>query len=787
MNGSAPFLDVRSFVAEEALSPAFEAFLPPSSPFLSLYETEMGGMVDPEADEYLLFLHELYDEEFDVALSNLVDEAAAIYEAQFPYEQEDPQSVGYQAERLLNQHFAPLVSESEALFTTLARELGQRDPASLSQGEIDTLVDRYQPSVELAPSFEEFWGKIKKIAKKAVNIAKKGISAAAKLGLGPILNKLKALIKPLLARVIQTAIGKLPPNLQPIAKKLAEKLPLLKEFEESDEAYFESTGSHEISAIQNEFNQHVADLLFAHSEVEQDLEVAKVLTQQAAPDVYPLAELDRARDRFVENLRKLREGEDPTPQLEEFIPAILPALRIGIQVAGRARVVSFLAGFLAKLIQRFVGPQYAPALSQAIVDAGLRLLTLETTSEDESTAAASAVAATVEETVRRVAALPEYVFDNQELLEGFALEAFEQAAAANLPPVLPQDVYQKRPELGEATKRRGVWLMMPSGRRKRKRYKRFSRRFKTRLFPRKVAALETMEGAPVEEMLEDQLGIAPGEEVEAFVHLYEAIPGTTLSHIARHEEHIAKVDGAQAFDQLHPLTREAASLLLGEPELGRDTEAYAASDPNAPPVGQRFYYLEIPGKRPLTVPGPAGRSKVRRVSRARLVLDFPKNEARVYVGLSEIRAQEFAVKLRQHAHNGVVIARLRRIVDRGMGKAFAGSPRRLKIIHEAAAPGQGPEALKRLPSVVSQVLRGRLIEWTVKGLADHLKQHGDEFKKAAEDTADGVTLIITLENPPGFPQLRDALKAKTVSIASLKLPDGAPTVKLQIVPGSKYD
>jgi hypothetical protein len=42
------------------------------------------------------------------------------------------------------------------------------------------------------------------------------------------------------------------------------------------------------------------------------------------------------------------------------------------------------------------------------------------------------VAGTVEETVNRVASLPDYVLDNQELPEGFALEAFEQAVVRQL-------------------------------------------------------------------------------------------------------------------------------------------------------------------------------------------------------------------------------------------------------------------------------------------------------------------------------------------------------------------
>ncbi|MBC8019043.1 MAG: hypothetical protein H7X83_11065 [Verrucomicrobia bacterium] len=792
MKDQAPFLDVRSFVTEEGSWEVLEreTSVPATSPFLTFYEAEAGGSpVDPEAEEYVAFLNELYDEELDEGLSTLVDEATAIYETHFTFEQEDPQTSGYQAERLLTQHFAPLVAEAETMFGALARELGQRDLNTLSEDEIGTIVDRYQPSVELQPNFEEFLGKLKKafkkVANKAVDLAKKGISAAAKLGLGPILEKLKALVKPLLKRVILTAIGKLPAQLQPLARKLAERIPFLKELDESYETAPQAAVAGESSGIQYEFNQQVATLLFAPTEVEQDLEVARVLTEQQVPDIYPLAELDRSRDQFVENLRRLKQGEDPTPHVENFVPAILPALKIGIRLVGRKRVVGFLAGFLGKLIQKFIGPQYAPALSQAIVDAGLRLINLEATTEDESRAAASAVAATVEETVRRVASAPDYVLDNSELLEGFALEAFEQAAAANLPPVLPEETYRKRPDLAEGRKLRGTWIMMPRGRRKR--FKKFSRRIPIRIAPHKVASLETFEGIPLEEFLEEQLGLAPGEEVEAFVHLYEAIPGTRLSDIVRQEAPIPKLDNSNGQGQLHPFTREAATLLLGEPELGRDADPRSGSDPHAPAVGQRLYYLEIPGKRPLMIPGSDGRTAARRSTKLRLVLDFPKNEIRVRLFLSEIRAQEIAVKLRQHAHIGTVAARLGRILERGLRRAFIGGFGRLKIVHEAVMPDQWVGALRRLPSLVPQVLMGRLQEWILKGLADHLKQRTEEFIKAAEDTADGVTLVIILGNPPGFPQLRQALKGKVLSPASLRMADGAPAVTITVVPGYSHE
>jgi hypothetical protein len=223
--------------------------------------------------------------------------------------------------------------------------------------------------------------------------------------------------------------------------------------------------------------------------------------------------------------------------------------------------------------------------------------------------------------------------------------------------------------------------------------------------------------------------------------------------------------------------------LLDQPELGRDAGPGETGDPTAPQVGQRFYYLEIPGKRPLMVPMPGGRTHVRRRSRSRIILHFPKNEIIARLYLSEVRAQHTAVKLRQHAHMGTVADRLRRFIDRGVNRAFAANLGHLKIVHGTVIPGQPVDALNRLPSLVPQVLRGRITEWLVKGLTDHLQKHAQEFIKAADNTTDGVTLVITLENPPGFRELGEALKGKGISLATLKLPEGDPTVKLTIYPG----
>ncbi|HSJ97395.1 MAG TPA: hypothetical protein VLC53_09995, partial [Myxococcota bacterium] len=576
--------------------------------------------------------------------------------------------------------------------------------------------------------------------------------------------------------------GKLPVALQPVARKLAERLPFLKEHEEAAAPPASPSPESEVAAIQLEFDRQVANLVFAHDETEQQLELAEALAEAPAGDAYPAAELDEARARFVERLERLQEGEDPSPHIQQYVRAILGALKIGINVVGRTRVVNFLAGLLAKLIRRFVGPKFAPPLSKAIVDAGLRLIQLEATAEDESRAAASAVAATVEETVRKVAALPGYVLESQEMLEGFALEAFEQAAAANLPPVLPEQTYRSRPDLAQARRLRGTWILMPRGRRKR--YKKFSRRLPVRIVPHALAKVESFEGVPLSEFLEEQLGVEPGEEVEALVHLYEALPGTRLPELARLEEHTPGLGEAEGYRQLHPLTEEAAGVLLGEVELGRDP---VSAELDASGAGQRLYYLEVPGRKPLAAPGAPGRAPLRRPTQLRLVLDFPKNELRLYFFLSEIRAQSVAVKLRQQGHVGSVVAHLRGYIARGLRTALSGAFGRMRILHEAVTPDQWTGALRRLPAFLHNAFLGRVQEWALKALAEHLKKDASLFIKCAEDTADGVTVALTFANPPGLEQLRKVLRGDPLSIASLRLPAGSPTASVRFAPGFLRD
>ena len=51
--------------------------------------------------------------------------------------------------------------------------------------------------------------------------------------------------------------------------------------------------------------------------------------------------LDQARERFVNDLQQLKEGENPAPYIENYLQAVLAALRIAIRLIGRPKVVIF--------------------------------------------------------------------------------------------------------------------------------------------------------------------------------------------------------------------------------------------------------------------------------------------------------------------------------------------------------------------------------------------------------------------------------------------------------------
>jgi hypothetical protein len=810
----APFLDTQSFVREEAEAPPVRPAPPPWSPFLSVYESAEGGPeVDaPLREAYVSVVNELYDEEFDESLFELLTRARSLHQ--------DHLASGHtvaDADRIVTQHFSQLMRESESMLDAMARELGSRDLVTIDR-EVDLFAERYAPTTPLEPEFEDFLGKlVKKIGRGVRAVAKTAAKGLAQVGFGPLMGRIKTIVRPLLTQVLLKAIGRLPGPLQPVARRLAQRLGLAPRPSapapiapamatpaapppsgapeppapgadpgpDGAGSPVQAPAGEAVPELQLEFDELLAEALMAEEAFELELEQARAMSPSSREAAPVFTELDEARERFAHDLEHLKEGENPAPYVENFLPAVLPALRIATRIIGRPRVVGFLASLLGKLISNLVGPQHAPALSRAMVDAGLRLLSLELAEEQETRLAASGVTATVEETLTRVASLPDHVLDNQELLEGFALEAFERAAAANLPALFPEATYRRRPDLLEG----GVdatWIMLPL---RRPRYKRCSRTFNVKITPHMAEEVESFEDAPLSDYLQDRLGLSEGDDVEAEVHLFEVLPGGTAADIVRYETGTPGLGSADeaTLSQLQPLTHEAAGVLLGKPGLGRQLRP--GSDIRTLVPGQRVYHLAM-GRRPVTAAA-AGRRRVRRLAHVDMTLDTMRDQVRVSVFLSEVKAQRLAVRLRQQSHAGALAVGFHKLLARRLPPILHGRrPRRLRIVHPAVPPGgASATVLGRLPAIVPQVLIAKLQHWLVEAFSEFGKTQAQKFLSASEDPADGVTLVFTVDQPPGLKAIGALLagKGSPADVAGSLATGARPPIRVDAFPGYRRD
>ncbi len=786
-----------AIVAEEQL-PVVSSWYETETPFSEVRETLEG--YGPEAEDLAELLAELEHEGFNDAVNRLVSEASELYQEQFLGESGVfSVRASVEPEQLLEGHFEPLAREAEKLLDQMAQEMERYDVAAMSEAEVDTLLNRYEgPMGQLPPNheyfMENFLGKLKKLAKGALRIAKKVGGAVGKLALGPILQKLRGLVRPLLKQVLKVALNKLPPSLRPIAQQLANRIPFLKEtseeeaFEEEAADAGEAPAAPDPTRIQAEFDAQIANLLFAGEEIEQELAVAEYAAetrQQEATD--PVGELDHARAEFIREVSQLRDGEDPalTRQLENFIPvAIYPVAKGAISIIGRQRVVNFIARLLAKLIGRFVGQEQATVLSRAIADAGLGLLRLEAAPEESAEIPARAVAATVEETMRRLPdLLSEEELEDQALLEGAVLEAFEGAAASCLPAAL------LKPRLRETMGLNGAWVFWPASAR-RYRCRKYTLVPNVRITPQVARTVMTFGGIPLARILRDRYGLAEDRSIDARLHLYEASPGARVFEIARADRDVPGLGTSP--ELLQPLTPEAAMAFLQEPGLAHEVAAEYLDSSDQLAVGQRLYYLEIPGTRPQMAPAEPGRPPTaRRTSQVYPTLNFLRNQIRINLYLSEKASQEVAAMLRQRAPTGAVLSRLKAEYARGLNAALSGRlNRRVKVVHEAVVPDQFlglRTALKRIHPRYLRWLRGKVQRWLRKRLAEYLERQAQKFIAATEDPADGVTLVVTFTNPPGLPNLRRIVGGASAKPSGGALPKGMPETSIEVVPGFRRD
>ena len=791
---------------------------PPSfgleSPFLSEYAADgSAGVRTPRTDAFAELLGALRDEEFDEAVAHVADEAAAVAEEPF-YEGEEPAQQRWRQQQAAATYLDGVASRAEAAIERLLTETEGRDLTPMSPEALEAYLEGLAPdSAGGSPATEEFIGKLLKKAKKAVGgavaLAKKGLKAVSNvLPHTWILKKLLGLVRPLLQRVLRFAVDKLPVALQPMARQLAAKvLGTAVPASEDEGGARDEAASADPRMLAAETDTLLAGYLVEGESFERGAGVETLVEdRRTAPARDALRDLDRARATFAGQLERLRDGEDPTPAVEQFVPAILAALRLGVRMIGRPKIVRFLSGHLGRLIQPHVGDGNAAALSTALVDAGLKLVQLEAESETQAgqRAAADTLATTVEDTVARlVQTLPSEEWESETLLEAYAREAFEQAVAGNF----PDDTV--RSELHEANEVKGVW-----SRRRGRRYKKYSRVPSVVLTPQIARAIPSFRGVPLQALLRDRFGIVGPIRVN--VHLYEAVAGTTPGAITRGEQApgapaLAGVAGARDAAQaapavgaardaasagglgnaangtpkseadLHPLTEATAGLLLREPGLGRSVDDRFLETPDVLAIGQRLYSLEVANavKR-----APQGRPRTRRF---RVRFDLARGIVRVLIYLSEASAQQAAQALRRKAPAGVVLNLLRRTFESPARPAAESAP---DVRVSSASLAEEPEELaRRVRRGMTPALRRALVGSVVRALGTELDrryaQFAGELDRAANADADGITIRVELSGLSWM----GAVRRLAAGVGAAREDEGAPrstaaaTHTVQIVPG----
>jgi hypothetical protein len=761
-----PFLE--TWFAQPSPSPSPSPVAAVSTVAESPFRTEYYGEDprDPVSTAASAVLDRLHDPEFDEAVGELVQEAAAqhtIYTRRVEGGGAPPDTT----DRLLWEWLDPLRRDAEALVEQFAENARHVDPATVTNTELDAIAAPLGPGPATAgnPVFEQFLDVLKKtvtnFAKGAADLVKKGVAAVGKVlpGLPALLAKLKPLVRPLLDRVLGFAINRLPAQYRRVATTLARKLIGKETAEVFDEleALPGLPATADVAVVQEEFHEQLTGLLFAADEHEQELVLAEAAVEVPVPPGTTPSDLDRARARFVSRLRDLEPGQDPTPAMEEFLPAALAALwpptkAAFVAVPGlRAAVVDGLAGFLAPLLGRFIGTGPANPLAKAIIDTGFALLALEEPGgrSPQTTVdglAAATVAATVEDTARGVAQLTDEAVADPLQLQAAMMRSFNRAVSNNFPPGLVRPDLRER----ESSAPDSQWQDLGV-------YKKYVPQRTVTVTPALARQVHTFGGVTLESALRTQGVSLPATGP---VHVYEAKSGTWLSTISLAEQVLGRDRTERAWNQLHPLTPEAAAALLHDPGLGRAVPARFLVSRNLIEVGQRFYFLQLPRSGPPTCARP---------SEVNLALDrrVGRDELKLAIYLTETEAQEIANLF----HDRKLVSgfdRLREVTWSGVQHAFSeGGRRHVRVLRDGVPEEQLHPLLGRVLQVVLTQAAKKVVDWAAGALSDYVKRRADEFVSVTRDPACGLTLVITLGSSPLWALLDDVWSGKGVDTASV--------------------
>jgi len=752
------------------------------TPFLPGESTEAEEFeAAPEVAEFSEMIGELKDTLFREALEQLADEALEAHGAQLAGEYGDRETRDLSSERLLNEHFEPLAAQAEAMLDRFFERLEGYEAESLTDMEIDRISSEVAlTGIPVSPASEQFLGGLLRkagklvsgavsIAKKGVKFAAKGLAAVGKLALKPLLAPLKAFGKKLLQYVVKHALNRLPPAARPLAQMLLDRLSgsvqpsHAQEFEAYEQTETEALpAARDAAQLEAEFDAHVAQLLFTSDQSEIEHLVSSYGESESSSS--PLATLDNARSRLIQELYRLQPGENLEPLMEQFAPLLVWPAAKAITLIGRKPIVKLLGGLIAKLTKPLIGANASVLLGPAVADAGLRIFGLEASQLEPRAMLAEALAATIEETVNTVAALPAHILENETLLTDAVREAFENAASSNF----PNSVIKS--ELRESTEQHGMWARMPAHS-EQKRYAKYSDTLPVEIHPRQADKVKTFGDATLRDHLRDHHGLQEGRAFKGNVTLYQALPGTRASTIAR----------AEGFPkaELHPLTHHAAGALLGQnAALGRHTPAPYLSGPDKLHVNQRLYRVHPPQ-------GHHHHHHARRIH-SELLINLLRGEIRLWLYLSEPLCQRISGELAKGNNAAAAFSRLKPLLTRttealNMATVHHHLPSEILVVGETPnLDGKVQEWLKH----AGHHLGAKIGEWAQVQVAQYFRNSASDFKRACESHKDGMTLRITMTRVPGMEELRLLSRGKAPKEFSLAgLFKGSPAFQVIARPG----
>ena len=304
------------------------------NPFKSTFDIpESVSSVTPDREAYTELLAELNDPEFETALYNLAAEAEDTYSSKISDETAMGNSFIPYAAQQINQYLEPLAMESERMIDRVREHFSGNDFTDQNEAAVEQFFNQLlTENREFTPAQEQFFGslfkKVKSVVKSGINLAKKGIRAVGKLlPINVILSKLKKLIRPLLERVLKFAINKLPKNFRPYAQTLAKKMLNLEtsSVNQADQNY--NATSADLESVQFELDNNIANLVFSSDENESENYIQDYIT---SPESFErelsyetgglnIPDIETARQKFINELKNLNEGESPLPAIENFL------------------------------------------------------------------------------------------------------------------------------------------------------------------------------------------------------------------------------------------------------------------------------------------------------------------------------------------------------------------------------------------------------------------------------------------------------------------------------------